>query len=275
MRTACATSTCPGSGGPAAARRVPARFPIDVGPAALYYRHDLFARAGFPSEPADVAAEVSTWDSYVDFGVRVQKKLPGRYLITDTKTVFTYSPAQEPEKYFDRANHYLDDQSRVRRAWDRAVQAFRMGLTAGYAGSQSINGESIDRHAAWNSGKELSFVNASWITGELKQSAPVTAGNWRVCRAPGGAGNQGGSFLAITKYCPDAAGTADRDHDRAARRAAARGRLARRRAARRRRALPPRPARHAGHRSPRRTRGGPARAGGRRCGPHERAAARR
>ncbi|WP_329061316.1 extracellular solute-binding protein [Amycolatopsis sp. NBC_01480] len=178
-------------------------FPIDVGPAALYYRHDLFAQAGLPSEPDDVAAAVPTWDDYFDFGVRAQKKLPGRYLITDTKTVFTYSLAQEPRKYFDRDNHYLDDQSQVRRAWDRAVKAFRLGLTAGYAGSQSQNGESIDRHAAWNSGKELSFVNASWISGELKQSAPGTSGKWRVCRAPGGAGNQGGSFLAITKYCPD------------------------------------------------------------------------
>ncbi|MFF4592133.1 ABC transporter substrate-binding protein [Amycolatopsis sp. NPDC001319] len=178
-------------------------FPVDVGPAALYYRHDLFAQAGLPSEPDEVAAVVSTWDDYFTFSAQVQKKLPGRYMITDTKTVFTYSLAQEPRKYFDRANHYLDDQSQVRRAWDRAVQAFRMGLTAGYAGSQSVNGQSIDRHAAWNSGKELSFVNASWITGELKESAPGTSGKWRVCRPPGGAGNQGGSFLAITKYCPD------------------------------------------------------------------------
>ncbi|MEU8640075.1 ABC transporter substrate-binding protein [Amycolatopsis sp. NPDC048633] len=176
-------------------------FPIDVGPAALYYRHDLFAQAGFPSEPDDVAAAVPTWDAYFDFGRRLQEKLPGRHLITDTKTVYTYSMAQEPQKYFTRDNAYLGDAPQVRRAWDRALTAFRSGLTAGYAGSQDP-GSSVERHAAWNSGKELSFVNASWIVGELKKSAPGTAGKWRVCRAPGGAGNQGGSFLAITKYCP-------------------------------------------------------------------------
>jgi len=60
----------------------------------------------------------------------------------------------------------------------------------------------VDRHAAWNAGKELSFVNACWITGELKQAAPSTAGSWRVSRSPGGAGNQGGSYLAVTRYCP-------------------------------------------------------------------------
>jgi cellobiose transport system substrate-binding protein len=176
-------------------------FPIDIGPAALYYRHDLFAQAGFPSEPDDVAKAVATWDEYFQFGVELQKALPGRYLITDTKTVFTYSMAQLPQKYFDRQDTYIGDQPHVRGAWDRSLDAFRKGLTAGYAGSQNP-GDSVDRHAAWNTGKELTFVNASWITGELRKSAPNTAGAWRVCRSPGGAGNQGGSYLAITGNCP-------------------------------------------------------------------------
>jgi len=176
-------------------------FPIDIGPSALYYRHDLFAKAGFPSEPDDVARAVPTWDDYFRFGQELQRALPGHYLITDTKTVFTYSMAQLPVKYFDRQNRYLPDQSHVREAWDRALRAFRLGLTAGYAGSQDP-GTSVDRHAAWNTGKELSFVNASWVTGELKESAPGTAGAWRVCRTPGGAGNQGGSYLAIMRACP-------------------------------------------------------------------------
>ena len=181
-------------------------FPIDIGPAALYYRHDLFREAGLPSEPDEVAAAVSTWDDYFEFGKRAQEKLPGRYMITDTKTVFTYSLAQESKKYLDKQNRYLSDQSQVRRAWDRAVQAFRMGLTAGYAGNASSSGDSIDRNAAWSTGKELSFVSASWITGSLKQAAPNTSGNWHLCRPPGGPGNQGGSFLAITRYCPDPQG---------------------------------------------------------------------
>ncbi|MFI6096230.1 ABC transporter substrate-binding protein [Lentzea sp. NPDC051213] len=179
-------------------------FPIDIGPAALYYRADQFAEAGLPSEPDAVADALSTWDDYFEFALRVKDKLPGRYLITDTKMVFTYSLAQESQKYLDRQNRYLADQSQARRAWDRAVKAFQLGLTAGYAGS--AGGEGVDRLAAWNTGKELSFVNASWITGNLKQSAPDTSGKWRVCRPPGGPGNQGGSFLAITRYCPDPQG---------------------------------------------------------------------
>ncbi|MET8829128.1 extracellular solute-binding protein [Streptomyces sp. NPDC004610] len=178
-------------------------FPIDIGPAALYYREDVFAQAGLPSSPEEVAAAASTWEAYFTLADELKRRLPGRYVITDTKMVFTYWMAQQARKYFDPENHYLDDQSHVRQAWDRSVEAYRRRLTAGFAGSQSVNGQSVDRHAAWVGGQEAGFVNASWITGELKQSAPDTAGNWRVCAPPGGPGNQGGSFLAITSACPD------------------------------------------------------------------------
>ncbi|GAA2794660.1 ABC transporter substrate-binding protein [Crossiella cryophila] len=176
-------------------------FPIDIGPAALYYRQDVFAEAGMPSEPDEVAAAVATWEDYFDFAERVQRKLPGRYLITDTKMVFTYVMAQLSQKYFDKQGRFVGDQPHVRQAWDRALTAFRRGLTAGYSGSQDP-GKSVDRHAAWNGGKEVSFVNASWVTSDLKKSAPNTAGKWRVCRSPGGAGNQGGSYLTVTRACP-------------------------------------------------------------------------
>lgn len=176
-------------------------FPIDTGPAALFYRHDLFAKAGLPSEPDDVARAVATWEDYFAFGEEVQKAHKGAYLITDAKTVFTYSMAQEPQKYMDRQNRFIGDQEHVRLAWDRALTAVRRKLTAGLFDNGSNTG-SIDRHAAWNNGTELSLVSASWITGEIKEAAPGTAGNWRICASPGGPGNQGGSFVAVTRYCP-------------------------------------------------------------------------
>lgn len=178
-------------------------FPLDAGPVALYYRHDRFERAGLPAEPEDVAAAVRTWEKYFDLGEKLKKKLPGSYLVTDTTKVFTYSLSQEPQQYFDRHDHYLDDQSHVRRAWDRAVEAQQRRLTSGFASSQGSSGQSVDQHAAWNTGQELTLVSPSWLTGQMKQAAPRTAGKWRVCRAPGGAGNSGGSFLAVTSACPD------------------------------------------------------------------------
>jgi cellobiose transport system substrate-binding protein len=176
-------------------------FPLDTGPSALYYRHDLFAKAGFPSEPDDVARAVSTWDDYFTFGQELMKALPGRYMITDAKRVFTYSMAQEPRKYLDRQNRFIGADDHVQLAWQRAVTAVRMKLTAGFFDNGAASG-SVDEHAAWTAGTEMSVVGASWMTSEIKEGAPTTAGSWRVCRSPGGAGNQGGSFIAITSSCP-------------------------------------------------------------------------
>src|SRR5215468_6647395 len=38
--------------------------PIDVGPTALYYREDVFAAGGLPSDPAKVAEQLKTWDDF-------------------------------------------------------------------------------------------------------------------------------------------------------------------------------------------------------------------
>ena len=38
--------------------------PIDVAPVVLYYRSDLFAKAGVPSTPDAIKSQVKTWDDY-------------------------------------------------------------------------------------------------------------------------------------------------------------------------------------------------------------------
>ncbi len=40
--------------------------PWDVGPVVLFYRRDIFEAAGLPSDPAEVDALVSTWDSFLE-----------------------------------------------------------------------------------------------------------------------------------------------------------------------------------------------------------------
>ena len=42
--------------------------PIDVGPTALFYREDVFAKAGLPSDPAKVAEQLKTWDDFFAAG---------------------------------------------------------------------------------------------------------------------------------------------------------------------------------------------------------------
>lgn len=171
-------------------------FPMDTGPTALYYRSDLFAQAGLPSDPQAVAARIKIWDDYLQAGVQLKTATHGKsYMIDNTNTVFTQMMAQSPTLFFDRADHYLGDQAHVRQLWNEAVKANTMGVTAKVQGGTQAWNEAV------SNGLVASFVGAVWMKQSLEQSAPKTAGKWRIAPVPGGAGNNGGSFLGVTTAC--------------------------------------------------------------------------
>lgn len=170
--------------------------PIDTGPTALFYRADLFAEAGLPSEPADVQRELGTWESYLQAGRQLQDHFGGKVkLLDNVKNIYTQFNAQSDRIYFSTDGEFIGDkpESSVKKAWDLAVQAARMKLAG------NADAFTSEWNAAMNNGSIASFVGAVWMKEILEQGAPDTAGKWRVARAPGGDGNNGGSFLAIMK----------------------------------------------------------------------------
>ncbi|MDX3380990.1 extracellular solute-binding protein [Streptomyces niveiscabiei] len=170
-------------------------FPIDCGPVAHYYQPAVFAKAGLPSQPADVSREIATWEQFFAAGEQLKKRIPGTYLLTDITSVFTMSMNQGTKQYVDRDRHFIGDGDHVRTAWARAVEAKKRGIVS------SIVSGTPDALSAQEDGKLPSNLNASWSTSDLKQGVPKTAGKWRVANCPGGPSNIGGSFLAITKEC--------------------------------------------------------------------------
>ncbi|MEX3101041.1 sugar ABC transporter substrate-binding protein [Streptomyces sp. V2] len=170
-------------------------FPIDCGPVAHYYQPAVFAKAGLPSEPADVSREIATWEQFFAAGEQLKKRIPGTYLLTDITSVFTMSMNQGTKQYVDKDRHFIGDEDHVRTAWARAVEAKKRGIVS------SIVSGTPDALSAQEDGKLPSNLNASWSTSDLKQGVPKTAGKWRVANCPGGPSNIGGSFLAITKEC--------------------------------------------------------------------------
>jgi cellobiose transport system substrate-binding protein len=170
--------------------------PMDIGPTVLFYRTDLFRQAGLPTDSRAVATRINNWDAYIQAGQQLQNALHGKvYMFDDIDTVFEQIMSQGSLEYFDRANHYIGDQSQVKRAWDYATRVAQLGLSAKAAVGTT------EWDAALNNGAVASFVGASWMEAYLVQRAQATAGQWRVAQAPGGAGNNGGSYLAITKAC--------------------------------------------------------------------------
>lgn len=170
--------------------------PMDTGPTALFYRADLFEQAGLPSDPEEVHKLMGTWDDYFAAGQKLQEALGGKVKLTDNiGNIYTQVNAQPDKIYFDKNENFIgeDPSSSMKKAWDLAVKASQMGLLA------NASTFSSEWNAAANNGKIASFVGAVWCKEILMQAAPDTSGKWRVARAPGGDGNNGGSFLAIMK----------------------------------------------------------------------------
>ncbi|MFF0013939.1 ABC transporter substrate-binding protein [Streptomyces sp. NPDC005374] len=167
-------------------------FPIDIGPTAMYYREDFFAKAGVDTDPAKVAALVKTWEDYFQLGLELQKKNPGTYLVNNLGTMFDMTVGQGTQRFIDKDNHFIGDQDHIRAAWTTSVRPYTLGLDA------KINDNT------WNAavGKTLlTELGAAWHALDIEQAAPQTKGKWRVCPMPVGPANQGGSYLALPKQC--------------------------------------------------------------------------
>ncbi|WP_427165499.1 extracellular solute-binding protein [Streptomyces sp. C1-1] len=167
-------------------------FPIDIGPTALFYREDLFAKAGVPTDPDKVAALVKTWEDYFQLGTELQKKNPGTYLVNNLGSMFDMTVGQGTQRFIDKNNHFIGDQDHIRAAWTTSVRPYTLGLDA------KINDNT------WNAavGKSLlTELGAAWHALDIEQAAPQTKGKWRVCAMPVGPANQGGSYLALPKQC--------------------------------------------------------------------------
>ncbi|QGQ96033.1 extracellular solute-binding protein [Paenibacillus psychroresistens] len=169
-------------------------FPMDTGPTALYYRTDLFKNAGLPSEPTEVSAQIKTWDDYLNAGKKIRDTSDGKvFLIDNDISVFNQYFAQQDKAFFDNTDNFIGDQPHVKTGFDLAAAFSKEKVVA------KVANWTPEWNAAANNGKFASFVGASWMTSTLIAGAPDTKGKWRVAAAPGAAGNNGGSFLAIPK----------------------------------------------------------------------------
>ena len=170
-------------------------FPIDIGPTAMFYREDIFAKVGLPTDPAKVSAAVKTWDDYFAVGTEIHRAMPKTFLVNNIGSVFSLATAQITSSFVDKNNGFTGDSDAIRAAWEIAVKPVKLGIDA------KINDNS------WNSaignGTLATETGAAWHAQDIEGAAPQDKGLWRVAANPGGPGNIGGSFLAIPKECAD------------------------------------------------------------------------
>ncbi|BBI32935.1 extracellular solute-binding protein [Cohnella abietis] len=164
--------------------------PIDVAPVVLYYRSDLFKKAGVASTPEEFKTQVKTWDDYFNLLKKVKDETGSQSgTVVD---IFRSLLGQIDQSFFDLDGKYIGDQAHIKSAWDSSVKAYQAGLTFPFSSDS-------EKNAAMNNGKISSFSGASWAVGDVIAAAPDTKGKWNIAYPPGGVGNQGGSFMGILK----------------------------------------------------------------------------
>ena len=167
--------------------------PTDIGPTTMYYRTDVFEEAGLPTDPEEVAALAATWDDYHELAKTIKDKT-GKNIVDGPELLFNALRDQSPEQYFNEKDELIiEDSPYVKEAYDYTTNLIQEGLV----GQNGL--WSPEWGAAMAEGSYGTLLAPSWMVANIKANAPDAGGKWSVTTMPEGAGNWGGSFIAIPK----------------------------------------------------------------------------
>ncbi|WP_418957237.1 ABC transporter substrate-binding protein [Streptomyces tritici] len=166
----------------------------DIGPQAICYRKDLFARAGLPTDREAVGALwAGDWRAYLRAGSRYQQGAPeGTAFVDSASGVLAAINGSSAERFYDAKGEVVyKTNPAVKDAWNLAAAFAAGGLTARL---QPFT-------PAWDQGFATgAFATVScpaWMLGYIQDKAgPAGRGTWDVAAAPR-PGNWGGSFLVV------------------------------------------------------------------------------
>ncbi|MFJ7997368.1 extracellular solute-binding protein [Streptomyces sp. NPDC096310] len=166
----------------------------DIGPEAICYRKDLFARAGLPTDRAEVGALwAGDWRKYLDAGKKFKAKAPkGTAFVDSASGVMAAVLGSSAERFYDADGKVVyKTNPAVKAAWDEAASFAGNGLTAKL---QQFT-------PSWDQGfSNNAFATVScppWMLGYIQDKAgDAGKDKWDVAAAPK-PGNWGGSFLTV------------------------------------------------------------------------------
>ncbi len=189
--------------------------PWDSGPVVLYYRRDVFEKAGLPSDPESVSNLVATWEDYLQV-CRTIKAKTGSYCFAHNRAnnygrLYEMVLWERGLGYYDAATgevtidspENIETLKMLGRFWEEDLVSDALEWTDPWYAELAAQDQPI-----------ATLVEASWMEIFLKSwIAPGTAGKWGVAYMPawekGGvrAANDGGSVFVIPAQTknPDAA----------------------------------------------------------------------
>lgn len=169
-------------------------YPWDSGPCGMFYRADLFEKAGINAD------DIVTWDDFIEAGKVLKEKTGADMLcMAESRSDATYRFMMEQLGGF-----YFDEDGNSQVNSPESIQAMEMCKRL-YDEDITFNNSSWDDMiAGMSADKYACIAEAVWMVGSIKEAAPDQEGQWRVMPLPKfseddeerGASN-GGSVLAV------------------------------------------------------------------------------
>lgn len=164
--------------------------PTDIGPTTMFYRTDVMEEAGFPTDPDELAAEISTWDDYYE-AAKIIYQETGKPITDSPELMFNAMRDQLDQQYFNEDDELIIEDT-VKEAYDFTTKMIQEGLI----GQNGL--WTPEWGSAMAEGSYATLIGApAWMIANVKGNAPDEGGNWSLTTIPEGAGNWGGSFLTI------------------------------------------------------------------------------
>jgi cellobiose transport system substrate-binding protein len=168
----------------------------DIGPEAICYRRDLFAKAGLPTDRAQVAKLFADWPSYFAAGRKFKEKVPGSAWYDSAVLTWEAMRNQLIQAYYSNQDRFLGAENpQLKKTWDQVVQGTADGLSAG------LTAWSDGWNQSFRTDKFATIACPGWLLGVIQDNAGTYGkGKWDVADVfPGGGGNWGGSYLTVPK----------------------------------------------------------------------------
>ncbi|TJY40630.1 sugar ABC transporter substrate-binding protein [Cohnella pontilimi] len=172
--------------------------PWDLGPTALYYRIDLFEKAGI-----DVKS-IQTWDEYIEAGKKLKEAIPGTAMTLYTDDFNLY------EIFLNQMGGSYVKDGKINVNSPESKKALLLQKKMKDEGIAINVHDGNGRIPALTNDKVASVILPVWYAGTLSHSVEKQAGKWGIVPIPafekGGntQANLGGSILAVSKQSKNA-----------------------------------------------------------------------
>lgn len=171
-------------------------YPTDAGPEAMCYRADLFKKAGLPTDRAEVAKLMGTWEDYFKLGDKFTNAMPDTAWY-DASGSIAQAMLNQVEYPFEKADNTVDVDNDELKAVYKTVTDKADTLSTG------TPQWSDDWSAGFTKDGFATIPCPGWMRSNIKDNTGDPAPDgviWDIADVfPGGGGNWGGSYLAVPK----------------------------------------------------------------------------